>query len=81
MFKVILQKLITLSMFLLSCTCFYVAVNVSFSLPLANVLLFVTALFFLLQGCGRLDRAYGYGKYSGGTETNKDESESEDSKT
>lgn len=73
MLNTILQKLITLSMFLLSCTCFYVAVNVVMPVTLVNVLLFVLSLFFLLQGCGRMDKAYGYGKYSGGTDTNKDE--------
>lgn len=60
----ILSKLITLAMFLLAAGCFYMAVTVTFSTSFVNVAMFIVAIFFLLQGCGRLDKAYGYGKYS-----------------
>lgn len=60
----ILSKLITLAMFLLAAGCFYMAVTVTFATSFVNVALFIIAIFFLLQGCGRLDKAYGYGKYS-----------------
>ena len=68
-----LQKLITLGVFLLSCGCFYLATTVTFATTFVNIALFLVAVFLLLQGCGRMDKAYGYGKYSGGTESDKDE--------
>ena len=70
-----LQKLITLGGFLLSCGCFYLATTVTFITSFANIALFIIAIFFLIQGCGRLDKTYGYGKYSGNTESDKDEPE------
>lgn len=73
----ILSKLITLAMFLISAWCFYVATTVAFTITFVNVALFIIAIFFLLQGCGRLDKAYGYGKYSNADNKDKPDKDSE----
>ena len=73
----ILNKLITLAMFLASAWCFHAATTIVFASSFLNVGLFIVAIFFLLQGCGRLDKAYGYGKYS----KDKDDKPDDESKT
>ena len=48
----------------LSCTLFYVAVTVAFPSTLVNILSFLTAIFFLVQGCGLIDKEHGFGKHN-----------------
>lgn len=57
------DDLIILSLLLLSISLAYFAIVTSFGLPLVNILLLIIAIFVLLQGCNRIDKNWGIGKY------------------
>lgn len=59
-----LTKLLTLLLFILSAGCLYLAVTACFPNFFVNIVLFVIAIFVLLQACGNIDKENGYGKYA-----------------
>jgi hypothetical protein len=57
------DNLIVLVTFLLSTSLFYFAITLPLSSPLLNMLLFIVAIFVLIQGCGKLDKLFGLGEF------------------
>ena len=53
-------------------TLFYAAITVAYNTIFFNLILIVFSIFVLLQGCERIDKANGLGKYA------EDEKESEE---
>ena len=76
--KVILNKLLTLCLFLASIGCFYLAITRTFISSFFNFALFFVAIFFLIQACGMVDKTQGYGQYS--NENNKETEVEQDEK-
>lgn len=68
-------NLITLIFFVVAITLFYAAVTVAYNTVFFNLILIVFSIFVLLQGCERVDKANGLGKYA---EQNTEEKESND---
>lgn len=68
-------NLITLIFFVVAITLFYAAVTVAYNTVFFNLILIVFSIFVLLQGCERVDKANGLGKYA---EKNTEEKESND---
>ena len=66
------NDLFTLLFFVVALTLFYAAITVAYSTIFFNLILIVFSIFVLLQGCERIDRANGLGKYA------EDEKESEE---
>lgn len=62
--KHFLSLLLIWAMLILSCGLFYVAVTVPFPTSLVNIVSFISAIFFLVQACGLIDRDLGYGKHN-----------------
>lgn len=62
--KILLNKLLTLLLFLVAIGCFYLTVTMTFASSFVNFALFFIAIFFLVQACGMFDKTQGYGKYS-----------------
>lgn len=67
--------LITLLFFIVAIGIFYAAVTVIYSSVFINLVLVITSIFVLLQGCDRLDKAYHLGDYQ--IKENNDEEEEE----
>ena len=66
------NDLLTLLFFVVAVTLFYAAITVAYNTIFFNLILIVFSIFVLLQGCERVDRANGLGKYA------EDEKESEE---
>ena len=66
------NNLFTLLFFVVAITLFYAAITVAYDTIFFNLILIVFSIFVLLQGCERVDRANGLGKYA------EDEKESEE---
>ena len=66
------NDLFTLLFFVVALTLFYAAITVAYNTIFFNLILIVFSIFVLLQGCERIDRANGLGKYA------EDEKESEE---
>lgn len=66
------NDLLTLLFFVVAITLFYAAITVAYKTIFFNLILIVFSIFVLLQGCERIDRANGLGKYA------EDEKESEE---
>ena len=66
------NDLFTLLFFVVALTLFYAAITVAYNTIFFNLILIVFSIFVLLQGCERVDRANGLGKYA------EDEKESEE---
>ena len=66
------NNLFTLLFFVVAITLFYAAITVAYDTIFFNLILIVFSIFVLLQGCERVDRANGLGKYA------EDENESEE---
>ena len=66
------NDLFTLLFFVVAITLFYAAITVAYNTIFFNLILIVFSIFVLLQGCERIDRANGLGKYA------EDEKESEE---
>lgn len=66
------NNLFTLLFFVVALTLFYAAITVAYNTIFFNLILIVFSIFVLLQGCERVDRANGLGKYA------EDEKESEE---
>lgn len=66
--KVILNKLLTLCLFIVAIGCFYITFTMTFVSAFVNFVLFLVAIFFLIQACGMFDKIQGYGQYSDETE-------------
>lgn len=62
--KNFLNDLLTFILFVAAIVCFYFAVAGVFASALLNFILFFSAIFFLIQGAGFVDKAKGFGKYS-----------------
>lgn len=75
--KIILNKLLTLFLFLLALGCFYIAITMTFVTSFINLALFFVAIFFLIQACGMFDKIQGYGQYSDNKDNNENETETE----
>ena len=58
--------------FVVAVSLFYAAITVAYNTIFFNLILIVFSIFVLLQGCERIDRANGLGKYA------EDEKESEE---
>ncbi len=58
-----LYDLLTFVLFVAAIVCFYFAVTGTFASALINFILFFSAIFFLIQGAGFVDKAKGFGKY------------------
>jgi len=59
-------------MLILSCGLFYVAVTVAFPSSIINVFSFMSAIFFLVQACGLIDKDLGYGKHNKNPDSDKE---------
>ena len=66
------NDLFTLLFFVVAVSLFYAAITVAYNTIFFNLILIVFSIFVLLQGCERIDRANGLGKYA------EDEKESEE---
>ena len=66
------NDLFTLLFFVVAVSLFYAAITVAYNTIFFNLILIVFSIFVLLQGCERVDRANGLGKYA------EDENESEE---
>lgn len=66
------NDLFTLLFFVVAVSLFYAAITVAYNTIFFNLILIVFSIFVLLQGCERVDRANGLGKYA------EDEKESEE---
>ena len=66
------NDLLTLLFFVVAVSLFYAAITVAYDTIFFNLILIVFSIFVLLQGCERIDRANGLGKYA------EDEKESEE---
>ena len=66
------NDLLTLLFFVVAVSLFYAAITVAYNTIFFNLILIVFSIFVLLQGCERIDRANGLGKYA------EDEKESEE---
>ena len=66
------NDLFTLLFFVVAVSLFYAAITVAYNTIFFNLILIVFSIFVLLQGCERIDRANGLGKYA------EDENESEE---
>lgn len=66
------NDLLTLLFFVAAIALFYAAITVAYNTIFFNLILIVFSIFVLLQGCERVDRANGLGKYA------EDEKESEE---
>ena len=62
--KKFLNDLITFLLFVASIACFYFAATAVFASVLLNFILFFSAIFFLIQAAGFVDKAKGFGKYA-----------------
>jgi len=62
--KKFLNDLITFLLFVASIVCFYFAATAVFASALLNFILFFSAIFFLIQATGFVDKAKGFGKYA-----------------
>lgn len=51
-------------MLILSCALFYVAATITFPTSFINVAALVSAIFFLIQGCGLIDKEHKFGRYA-----------------
>lgn len=69
------NNLITLIFFMVAITLFYAAVTVVYNTVFINLVLIIFSIFVLLQGCERVDKANGLGKYA---EQNTEVKESND---
>lgn len=69
----ILSKFVTLGLFILAFSLFYIAMTTTFYFALINIVLIIIAVFVLLQGCGNMDRELKFGRYAAKTETTNDE--------
>lgn len=78
--KVILNKLLTLCLFLAAIGCFYLAITMGFASSFFNFALFFVAIFFLIQACGMVDKTQGYGQYSNGNNKETDVESDEEEK-
>ena len=66
------NDLLTLLFFVVAITLFYAAITVAYNTIFFNLILIVFSIFVRRQGCERIDRANGLGKYA------EDEKESEE---
>lgn len=62
--KKFLNDLITFLLFVAAIVCFYFAATAVFASALLNFILFFSAIFFLIQAAGFVDKAKGFGKYA-----------------
>ena len=69
------NDLFTLLFFVAAIALFYAAITVAYNTIFFNLILIVFSIFVLLQGCERIDRANGLGKYA----DNEKESEEQNS--
>ena len=69
------NNLITLIFFVVAITLFYAAVTVAYNTVFINLVLIIFSILVLLQGCERVDKANGLGKYA---EQNTEVKESND---
>lgn len=75
--KILLNKLLTLILFLAAIFCAYLAITMSFAMSFINIALFFVAIFLFVQACGLVDKAEGYGKYSNKEKEKEGEPEKE----
>ena len=66
-----LNDLVTFILFVAAIICFYFSATVAFSSALLNFILFFSAIFFIIQAAGLIDKAKGFGKYSEPSEDNE----------
>lgn len=62
--KHIINKAFTLILFIISMGCAYAALIIPFASSFINIILLITAVFFLLQACGNIDKENGFGEYN-----------------
>ena len=62
--KKFLNDLLTFALFVAAIVCFYFAATAVFASALLNFILFFSAIFFLIQAAGFVDKAKGFGKYA-----------------
>lgn len=76
--KEFFNKTLTLLLFLLSAGLFYLTFTYVFISSFINIALFIIAIFVLLEACGNIDKANGYGKYSGTTSSDSSKREEDE---
>lgn len=67
-----LQKVLSMILFVVSIVLFHIAATTTFTMSVMNVIIFVVAIFVLLQACGNVDKTHKFGKYAAEPETNND---------
>ena len=70
--KELLNKVLSLVLFIVALVLFYVAVAATFTSSVVNIIVFVIAIFVLLQGCGNVDKTHHFGQYAAESETKPD---------
>lgn len=70
--KEFLNSVLSMLMFIVAICLFYVSATVTFTSSVVNIIIFVIAIFVLLQGCGNIDKTHKFGKYAAESETNTD---------
>lgn len=72
--KKLLLQIWVLVLFIIAVGFFYMAVEMVFITSFVNVVFILVASFFFIIACGKMDQVHGFGRYSGGTETEVDSS-------
>ena len=67
--KDFLNSVLSMLMFIVAICLFYVSATVTFTSSVVNIIIFVIAIFVLLQGCGNIDKTHKFGKYAAESET------------
>lgn len=70
--KDFLNSVLSMVLFIVAICLFYVSATVTFTSSVVNIIVFVIAIFVLLQGCGNIDKTHKFGKYAAESETNTD---------
>lgn len=66
------SSVLSMLMFIVTICLFYISATVTFASSMVNIIIFVIAIFVLLQGCGNIDKTHKFGKYAAESETNTD---------
>lgn len=62
--KEFFNSVLSMMMFIVAICLFYTAVTVTFTSSVMNIIIFIIAIFVLLQGCGNIDKTHKFGKYA-----------------
>ena len=70
--KEFLNSVLSMLLFIVAICLFYISATVTFTSSMVNIIVFVVAIFVLLQGCGNIDKTHKFGKYAAESENTTD---------